>query len=166
MYYPWAGMWWLVWLIPTILVIWAVAFSWGGRRYDRYGGWYGYRSRYPLDWDARWPRTHASRKHRNRAPRNYRRSDARIAEDVNDRLMLEDELDPSATEVRVESGVVILTGSVQSRFEKRLAEELADSVAGVADVDNRLQIRASQPAVQSSASEPDHVALGGHRGSV
>ena len=57
--------------------------------------------------------------YRNRGPLNYRRSDARIAEDVNDRLLLDEDIDPTAMEVRVDNGRVILSGTVETRFEKR-----------------------------------------------
>ncbi len=141
MYYVWNGWWWwFVWLLPTLLILWVI-FGWSGRRYG-YGP-YASRQRYPYDMDDVWVgrfRGGAARRHRNRAPMNYRRSDTRIQEDVCDRLMLEDELDPSAIDVRVESGVVSLAGTVATRLEKRLAEQIADSVPGVTDVDNRLRI--------------------------
>lgn len=43
-------------------------------------------------------------------------------------------------EVQVTDGVVTLNGTVASRYEKRMAELIADSVAGVTDVENRLKI--------------------------
>ncbi|HVU05484.1 MAG TPA: BON domain-containing protein [Polyangiaceae bacterium] len=139
MYY-WNGWWWWgwLWLIPMLVMLWA--FVGFGRRRQ---GWYGpYRSGRD-DWDGYWtPERSGSRppRHRNVGPRNYHRSDTRIAEDVSDRLMMENEIDPSAMDVRVEHGEVFLTGTVASRFEKRLAEQIADSVAGVTDVRNDLLI--------------------------
>jgi hypothetical protein len=76
-----------------------------------------------------------------RGPKNYRRSDERIREDVSDRLGLQDTLDPSEIEVTVSSGEVTLSGTVQSRREKYLAEEIADDVSGVNEVNNQLRVR-------------------------
>jgi osmotically-inducible protein OsmY len=78
---------------------------------------------------------------RGRGPRNYRRADERITEEINDRLTDHDELDAEDIEVNVTSGEVILTGTVDSRESKRLAEDLAEAVAGVAQVQNQLRVR-------------------------
>jgi hypothetical protein len=154
MYYTWSGWWWFFWVIPMAVILWAILAG-SGRRYGR-GYWrYGSADRYPYgaDLDDDWfPRYRSSRrKYRNRAPLNYQRSDARIQEDVCDRLMMDDDVDPSAMGVQVVNGEVILTGTVSSRFEKRLAEHLADSVPGVTDVDNRLKIGKLEAAPQAPA---------------
>lgn len=78
--------------------------------------------------------------YRGRGPRNYRRSDERIREDVNDRLTDHDFLDASDIEVSVSNGEVTLTGTVNNRYAKRLAEEIAESVSGVTNVENRLRV--------------------------
>ena len=75
------------------------------------------------------------------ARRGYQRSDARILEDVNDRLTEDPHIDASEIEVRVENREVTLTGTVNSRFEKRHAEDLAESVSGVTHVQNNLRIQ-------------------------
>ncbi len=74
-------------------------------------------------------------------PRGYQRSDERIFEDVNDRLTWHGELDATDIVVDVEDGVVTLAGEVNSRREKRIAEDTAESVPGVWDVDNRLRVK-------------------------
>lgn len=79
--------------------------------------------------------------HRGRGPKGYQRSDARILEDVNDRLTDDPHIDASEIEVRVENREVTLTGTVNSRFEKRHAEDLADSISGVSHVQNNLRIQ-------------------------
>jgi len=79
-----------------------------------------------------------------RGPKGYKRSDERIREDVNDRLSMQDDLDPSEIEVAVSNGEVTLTGSVMSRHEKFLAEEIADDVSGVTDVHNQLRVARAQ----------------------
>jgi osmotically-inducible protein OsmY len=79
--------------------------------------------------------------HRGRGPRNYRRSDERIREDVSDRLMDDPHIDASDIEVGVANGEVVLTGTVENRFAKRHAEDLAESVSGVTHVQNNLRVR-------------------------
>lgn len=79
--------------------------------------------------------------HRGRGPKGYKRSDARILEDVNDRLTDDPHLDASEIEVAVSDREVTLSGTVQSRFEKRHAEDLADSVSGVTHVQNNLRVQ-------------------------
>lgn len=85
-----------------------------------------------------------------RGPRNYRRSDARIFEDVCERLTMHGDVDASDVEVRVENGEVALEGTVDSRQARRLAEETASSVDGVVDVRNNLRV--AQPAARPRAS--------------
>ena len=79
--------------------------------------------------------------HRGRGPKGYQRSDARILEDVNDRLTEDPHLDASEIEVSVAGREVTLAGTVNSRFEKRHAEDLAESVSGVAHVQNNLRVQ-------------------------
>ena len=76
--------------------------------------------------------------HRGKGPRGYRRSDQRLYEDVNERLYDDHLLDATDIEVKVEDGVVILSGEEENRFGKRRAEEIAESVPGVTNVENRL----------------------------
>jgi osmotically-inducible protein OsmY len=76
-----------------------------------------------------------------RGPKGYQRSDERIREDVSDRLMEHPELDASGVEVHVKDGVVTLKGDVDSRWAKRLAEDIAEEVGGVRDVMNHLSVR-------------------------
>ncbi|HEY6879522.1 MAG TPA: BON domain-containing protein [Polyangiales bacterium] len=85
-----------------------------------------------------------------RGPKGYKRSDERIAEDVNDRLAQQDEFDPSEIEVLVQNGEVTLVGSVRSRHEKFRAEEIADDVIGVGDVHNQLRVGAAPAAAVSA----------------
>lgn len=80
-----------------------------------------------------------------RGPHGYVRSDERIYEDVCERMTRHGYLDAGNIQVEVKAGEVILTGDVQNRQAKRLAEDIADSVSGVQDVQNRLQIRERTP---------------------
>ncbi len=78
--------------------------------------------------------------YRGKGPRNYKRSDERIREIVCDLFCNDPYLDASDIEVEVKSGDVILTGSVEDRFAKRLAEDLTESVLGVVNIENRIHI--------------------------
>ncbi len=79
--------------------------------------------------------------HRGRGPKGYQRSDARIREDVNDRLTEDPHIDASEIDVRVENHEVTLSGTVSSRSEKRHAEDIAESVSGVTHMQNNLRIQ-------------------------
>ena len=80
--------------------------------------------------------------YRGRGPKNWRRSDERIREETNERLTHHDGVDATDIEVSVENGEVTLNGRVGSRWEKRVAEDIADMVQGVRDVHNRLTVSA------------------------
>jgi osmotically-inducible protein OsmY len=96
--------------------------------------------------DPREGRSHGEGKFRGRGPKNYRRSDERIREEVSDRLTENEWLDASDVDVNVSDGEVILSGTVDSRYAKRLAEEIAESVSGVANVQNNLRVQNYQAA--------------------
>ncbi|MCW5851474.1 MAG: BON domain-containing protein [Anaerolineae bacterium] len=85
-------------------------------------------------WATRGPQT-------GRGPKNYQRSDERILEDVCERLTQHGQVDASEIEVRVENGAVTLSGTVDSRQAKHMAEDAADSVSGVRDVHNQLRVQ-------------------------
>lgn len=79
--------------------------------------------------------------HRGKGPRNYTRSDERIREDVLDRLTDDPDVDASEIEVAVQSCEVTLMGLVDNRLAKRKAEDIAESVSGVTNVENRLKVQ-------------------------
>lgn len=79
--------------------------------------------------------------HRGRGPRGYKRSDERIQEEVNDRLSDDPYIDASDVEVVVANCEITLTGTVDDRNSKRRAEDIAESVSGVSNVENRLRVR-------------------------
>jgi len=78
---------------------------------------------------------------RGRGPKNYRRTDERITELVNDALHEDHALDASEIEVAVKGGDVTLSGTVPLRRHKHRAENLAAKVSAGHDVDNRLRVR-------------------------
>lgn len=76
---------------------------------------------------------------RGKGPKNYRRSDERIREDVSDRLSDDPYIDASDIHIKVEEGNVVLSGRVEDRQAKRRAADLAESTRGVTNVENRLR---------------------------
>lgn len=106
----------------------------GGRRADQgwFGGPTGHRDR---------PSWQTQGEHSGRGPRDYRRSDHRIQEDVNDRLSDDPWVDASDISVEVKDGEVTLSGMVDSRDAKRRAEDCAESVSGVRHCQNNLRVR-------------------------
>lgn len=73
-------------------------------------------------------------------PRGYHRTDERIHEDVCERLTEHGDLDATDVEVGVAGGEVTLSGTVATRGQKRLAEDIVDGISGVAEVHNRLRV--------------------------
>ena len=69
-----------------------------------------------------------------------RRPDEAIREDVLERLDRHDEIDATEIEVLVEAGEVTLQGTVADRDMRWQAEGMAESVAGVSLVHNRLRL--------------------------
>ena len=109
--------------------------GWWDRASDEVASWFG-------DEEAeRRRRMDAQRQHRGRGPKGYRRSDERIKEDVNDRLSDDYSIDASDIEVMVTNTEVTLSGTVDSREDKRRAEDIAESVSGVTNVENRLRVK-------------------------
>jgi osmotically-inducible protein OsmY len=78
--------------------------------------------------------------HRGKGPRGYQRSDQRILEDINDHLYLDPYIDATDIEVQVDKHQVILSGTVANLDAKRLAEDIADSIPGVENVENRIRV--------------------------
>jgi hypothetical protein len=78
--------------------------------------------------------------YRGLGPKNWRPSDERIVESVNEMLADHDEIDATDIEVAAGNGEVTLSGSVNTRREKRLAEDAVAGMRGVRDVHNRLKV--------------------------
>lgn len=74
-------------------------------------------------------------------PKGYRRSDERISEDVHQHLTDDHWLDASDVNVAVSDGEVTLSGVVESREARRLAERIIEDLSGVRHVQNNLRIR-------------------------
>jgi len=112
--------------------------GWLEKAGDEVASWFG-------DEDAERRRAMDAREeHRGRGPKGYRRSDDRIRDDVNDRLTDDSQVDASEIEVSVSSSEVTLSGTVDSRFAKRRAEDIAESISGVTHVQNNLRVRQNE----------------------
>jgi hypothetical protein len=77
---------------------------------------------------------------RGKGPKNYRRSDSSIRDDINDRLTEDHYVDATHIEVEVSDGEVVLKGTVEDRAAKRRAEDIAEAVTGVRHLENRLRL--------------------------
>ena len=77
-------------------------------------------------------------------PKNYKRSDARITEEINDRLLAHGYVDPTEVEVTAHKGIVILSGTVDNRRMRRQVEEIVDSVSGISEIRNELRIHTNR----------------------
>jgi osmotically-inducible protein OsmY len=84
-----------------------------------------------------------SGQHRGRGPKGYTRSDDRIREDVCDRLTEDPFVDASEIEIQVSNCEVTLSGTVDSREAKRRAEDIAERVSGVHNLQNNLRVQQS-----------------------
>jgi hypothetical protein len=146
---------------------------------------YGVTRQYAGAGERDWQHTGGSAGTRNyagRGPRGYRRSDERIQEEINEALMRHPDLDASDVEVRVANGEVTLTGVVEDRRAKRLAEDLAEEIWGIDDVRNELKVRrgflasltgekaderdVTQPAVRDNTGETRRSTRGSSGGST
>jgi osmotically-inducible protein OsmY len=108
--------------------------SWWDRTKDEVSTWFG------DDNAERRRERDRQQNHKGKGPKNYNRSDERIKEDINDRLSDDPWVDASDIEVTVNNGEVTLMGTVNERSAKRRAEDLAEAVSGVKNVENRLRV--------------------------
>jgi BON domain-containing protein len=78
--------------------------------------------------------------HRGKGPSGYHRSDERIREMACEALTDDDRVDATNIEIHVRDGEVTLTGHVDDRQQKRMAEDCVENVMGVKDVHNQLKV--------------------------
>ncbi len=110
--------------------------TWWDRTTDEVSSWFG-------DDDAERRRDRdrqMSGQYKGKGPKNYSRSDDRIKEDVNDRLSDDPYIDATEIDVTVSNAEVTLTGTVDHRSTKRRAEDIAEAVSGVRNVENRIRV--------------------------
>lgn len=102
-------------------------------------------------WSEEFVKMSPQARYRGVGPRNYRRSDDRILEDINERLTDDHHIDASDIGVRVEGGEVTLSGTVSDRAARRRAEDIAESVSGVGHVQNDLRVAGRTAPGQTTA---------------
>ena len=105
-------------------------------------------------------------RHYGRGPKNYQRSDDRIREEVSEHLTYHHEIDATDIEVQVQNGEVTLTGTVTDRWQKRMAEDIAEEVRGVRDVHNHIRVQQNQNFSQGQAGSGTMIATPGHTGEM
>lgn len=88
-------------------------------------------------------------------PKNYRRSDERVLDEVCDRLIDSSDVDASNLEISVDDGVVTLKGTVSDKWMKYEAEELAEQVRGVNDIKNEISVSAKSESESDRFSSED-----------
>ena len=98
------------------------------------------------------PRGGARESFRGRGPQSYTRSDDRMREELCDLLTDDDTVDASNIEVRVDQGEVTHSGTVNDRESKRCAEDIAESVSGVRNVQNQLRVQSQSTTASAGAS--------------
>jgi hypothetical protein len=102
---------------------------------------------------------------RGRGPRGYRRSDERIREDVCECLTDDERIDATNVQVEVKDCEVTLSGTVNSREEKRRAEDLIERLSGVKDVHNTLRVVNEGGLIEGAGDRGAHsTSQGGHTG--
>lgn len=97
-----------------------------------------------------WGQEPGAPSYRGKGPAGYTRSDERIRELVCEVLTEDDQIDATNIEVTVKGGEVILSGSVEDRRQKRLAEDVVAEVWGVKDVQNQIRVGVDKKASTST----------------
>jgi osmotically-inducible protein OsmY len=113
-----------------------------GQESQRFGDWDTQRDvgQFYSQGRSRFGEQEQSRGFSGRGPKNYKRSDQRIQEDICERLTSDPYVDASEIQVEVRNGEVTLEGTVEERHMKRRAEDCVEDVSGVSQVHNRLRI--------------------------
>jgi hypothetical protein len=94
------------------------------------------------------------RSFRGMGPKDYKRPDERIRDDVYERLTDSHFIDARNIVVEVDQGNVTLNGTVIERRMRYAAEDLVASVMGVANINNQLKVQSDAPAPQPGAAGP------------
>ncbi len=102
---------------------------------------YGSQNRFAQGGDTNMRRTITQVGGRRTGPKNYKRSDDRIFEDVCERISDQPYLDSSEVEVEVSDCQVTIKGTVTERWMKHQIEDIADEVRGVKEVENQIRVR-------------------------
>jgi hypothetical protein len=92
--------------------------------------------------------------HYGKGPKGYKRSDERTREEVCDAIAHQGHIDATEVEVKVQDGIVTLSGTVVRREEKRGLEHLVEHVRGVHEVHNELRLKREPPRAEAKHAEP------------
>lgn len=138
---------------------WADGRSFAGNDFDRSGGSRGSDMGFasPYHQQAEHEQRERERErgpHYGKGPKGYKRSDARILDDVCEAIADQGHIDASDVEVKVEEGVVILTGTVGLRHQKRALEMLVENCRGVDEVRNELRLRRERDRNEADRATP------------
>lgn len=101
-----------------------------------------------------------------RGPKGYRRGDERIQEDISEQLTQHPDVDASEIEVKVSNGEVTLTGTVDHREAKRLAEDIAEQVSGVSEVQNQIRVVKTVGAARGQGQDEESTSRSEGRGTT
>lgn len=82
--------------------------------------------------------------HRGKGPSGFTRSDERIKEMVCEALTDNDQVDATHIDITVKNGEVVLSGTVEDRHQKRIAEDVVEQCSGVKDVQNQIRVGADK----------------------
>lgn len=93
-----------------------------------------------------------------KGPKNFKRSDERIREDVCQALEDHSELDATDIDVEVTDGEVILKGMVESRQAKRMAEDILEECRGVKDVRNEIRVKSGRETSEAKSGHSERTA--------
>lgn len=105
-----------------------------GSRFPGAPGWHD-----ALDW-ANPSGFRTFRPHERHGPKNYRRGDESIVDEIYLRLLTEPSVDSSDVSVEVHHGAATLEGSVPERRMRYVIENIVAAVRGVSDVENRVRV--------------------------
>lgn len=109
--------------------------TWWDKTSDEVASWFG-----DDDAEQRRRMDKINGPHKGKGPKGYLRSDERITEDINEKFYHDSYVDASDIEVKVTDGEATISGTVDSRDAKRRAEDIAEGVSGVKNVQNHLRV--------------------------
>ncbi len=82
--------------------------------------------------------------HYGKGPKGYKRSDARIHDDVCEAIAHQGHIDASDVEVKVTDGIVTLSGTVLHRHDKKGLEHIVEHTRGVDEVHNEIRLKRNE----------------------
>ncbi|MFM6929798.1 MAG: BON domain-containing protein [Bdellovibrio sp.] len=102
------------------------------------------------------PQRASSSSYAGKGPKNFKRSDERIQEEVCEMLTRHHDINADDVEVEVKDGEVTLFGTVSERRMKHMAEDVAERCFGVKDVVNNIRIKRENERDFLSSEDTSH----------